>query len=337
MPPVSCLQTKFSIVLNSHSSKGSIPVIVLFAPTATGKTALVRTLFGSGSFFRFKGCVEVISADSQAVYRGLDVGTAKPTVEEQDGIPHHLINVASPFEQFGLGEFMTKADLLCKEIFERGHIPCLVGGTGFYIRSFLLGSPQTPESDPEVRKKIFDMLSKEGALALHKKLMEVDPESARRIHVNDEYRICRALEVYYTSGKTLSSFQMPQKLRDEYDFLTLILEREKEDLYNRINQRVDLMFEQGLEQEVENLKQEGCCAETPGMKAIGYREFFDSSLKTKAQICSRIKLDSRKYAKKQITFMRGIPQAQKVSVTDLKTIKQLIESFLSEHKVLSEL
>lgn len=336
MPPVSCSLTKFSIVLNSRSSKGNIPVIVLFAPTATGKTALVRTLFGSGSFFRFKGCVEVISADSQAVYKGLDVGTAKPTAEEQDGIPHHLIDIVSPFEQFGLGEFMTEADRLCKEIVLRGHIPLVVGGTGFYIRSFLLGSPQTPQSDPSVREKVFELLSKEGAAALHKRLSLVDEKSADRIHVNDEYRICRALEVYYTCGKPLSSFEMPKKLRDGFDFLTLIAERDKEQLYERINARVDQMFADGLEAELARLKQEGCTAETPAMKAIGYREFFDASLHTSAEIRSRIKLDSRKYAKKQITFMRGIPEARKVSADDVETVQNLIEAFFVQHPVLAE-
>ena len=306
-----------------------IPVIVIFAPTATGKTALTVDLFGKDSLFSFKERAEIISCDSQAVYRYFDIGTAKPTAEERSLVPYHLVDFADPEVQFGLGDFMERADCLCSEIWSRNKIPVLCGGTGFYVRNFILGSPKTPESKPEVRIQIKEKLAQLGKESLYAELKILDPASAAKININDEYRICRALEVFYTCGKPLSSFALPKEPRSRYKFLTLILERSKEELYERIDLRVEKMFAQGLPQEIEKLRAMGYTKETPAMKAIGYSEFFIEGLSLE-QIKEKIKNDSHHYAKKQYTFMRGIPDAITVDAEDINTIAELVGNFISK-------
>lgn len=314
--------------LSRCRADGCLPVLVIFAPTACGKTALAEELFGQGSLFRFKGRAEVISADSQAVYKGLDIGTAKPSAVQRSEIPYHLIDVACPQEQFSLGNFMEAADRLCGEIWSRGKIPVVLGGTGFYIRNFLLGAPCTPESRSEIRSQIRQKLACAGAEALFAELEIVDPAYAEKISVHDEYRICRALEVFYSCGKPLSSFLLPSQLRSGYDFCTLVLSRPAQELCRRIDARVEQMFEQGLVQEVARLRRNGVTADCPAMKAIGYSEFFISGLSL-SQIKERIKTDSRRYAKKQRAFMRGIPGAVTVSADDKETIRNVVSSFFS--------
>ena len=307
------------------------PVMVIAAPTASGKTALVRALFGKGSLFRFKDRAEIISADSQAVYKGFDIGTAKPTPEEQKEIPYHLIDVAAPFRQFGLGDFMSMAGEAAAEIWSKKKIPVLVGGTGFYIRSFLMGAPVAPESSPKIRSRLFERLEKEGSEKLYEELTSLDPDYAKKIHVNDAYRICRGLEVFYTSGRPLSSYEIPQSLRKGFSFLTIILERDREELYRRIDDRVEELFKNGLEEEVRHLREEGCNAETPAMKAIGYREFFDSELNGDiGLIKAAIKHNSHRYAKRQITYMQNIPEAITLHADSMEKIRGLAEDFFSK-------
>ncbi len=313
---------KFITRLSLRQNK-LIPVIVVFAPTASGKTSLAVELFGKDSNSSLRGMAEVVSADSQAVYRHFDIGTAKPNAFEQSQIKHHLIDIVSPEIQFGLGDFMPLADSLCSEIYSRKKIPLVIGGTGFYIRNFLLGCPKTPESNPKVRESVKKELSEHGKKALYDRLLELDPVCARKINVNDEYRICRALEVFYSSGKPLSSFALPENLRKEYDFCTIILNRPREELYDRINRRVDEMFENGLADEVEKLRKMGYDENTPAMKAIGYSEFFLPNL-TNDGIRDKIKHDSHRYAKKQYTFMKGIPGAVVVDADDKNEVEKII-------------
>lgn len=305
-----------------------IPVIVFFAPTATGKTALTLDLFGASSFFDFKDKAEIISCDSQAVYKYFDIGTAKPTKKERECVPYHLVDFIEPDVQFGLGEFMQMADSTCAEIWSRKKIPVICGGTGFYARNFILGAPRTPETDENVRSQIRKKLFNLGKDALHAELKIVDPISAEKININDEYRICRALEVFYTSGKPLSSFDLPKNPRRQYNFLTIILERNKEDLYRRIDFRVDKMFEAGLAEEIEFLKNMGYTKETPAMKAIGYSEFFIEGLSIE-QIKEKIKIDSHHYAKKQLTFMRGIPNSISIDADDKITVAKYVSDFIN--------
>ena len=310
------------------ADSAKIPVIVFFAPTATGKTALTLELFGSGSLFDFKNKAEILSCDSQAVYKYFDIGTAKPTPEERAAVPYHLVDFADPAIQFGLGEFMEEADRLCGEIWSRKNVPVLCGGTGFYARNFILGAPTTPESDEKIRVHIKERLAELGKESLYAELKIVDPLSARKININDEYRICRALEVFYTSGKPLSSYALPDVPRSQYEFLTIILNRDKDDLYRRIDLRVEKMFEEGLAEEIEKLKSMGYTKDTPAMKAIGYSEFFIDGLSVD-QVKEKIKNDSHHYAKKQYTFMRGIPGAVTVDADDKDRVARLVGDFIS--------
>ena len=296
-----------------------IPVVVLFAPTASGKTALAIKLFGKSSLSSFKGKAELISADSMQVYKGLDVGTAKPDKIEKNELKHHLIDIFTPEHQFSVADFVSMADSCCSEIFLRGKIPLVAGGTGFYIRNFILGLPETPVSDEKIRSQLKERIKNEGKEALYAELSSVDPESALKINVNDEYRICRVLEVFYSTGKPRSSFKIRTKIRENYDFKVIILETPREKLYRRINLRVEKMFENGLEQEIRTLYKNGFGKTSPGMQAIGYREWFseNGALRSDTEkVLQEIQRDSRKYAKKQYTFMADIPGAVKIDASD---------------------
>lgn len=316
------------------STKNRIPVLVIFAPTASGKTALTRELFSpAGSHFILKA--EVISADSQAVYKGMDIGTAKPEPSFCKEIPHHMIDLVTPDRQFSVSDFVERADILCRDIYQRGKLPLVCGGTGFYIRNFLFGLPSTPKSDEKIRNQLKERIEAEGNQALYEELVRIDPESAAKIHVNDAYRICRALEVFYTTGKKRSESQVSVKLRDIYDFCFIVLEPEREALFKRIRQRVDLMFDAGLRSEVQKLIKEGYTKESPGMKAIGYSEFFDQSLNgDQEKIKEAIKHHSCKYAKKQYTYIRDIPESQVIRYNamemDLQKIADLIGNFAAK-------
>ena len=283
-----------------------IPVLVIFAPTASGKTALTRELFSpQGSHFILNA--EVISADSQAVYKEMDIGTAKPDKSLCIEIPHHLINLLNPDQQYNVSDFVDEADEACQQIYSRGRLPVICGGTGFYIRNFLYGVAPTPISDEKLRNELKERIAREGNDALYEELKKIDSESAEKIHPNDAYRICRALEVYYLTGQKRSSFK-PEgqgQLRSKYDFLFIVLEPQREVLYERIRQRVDMMFDAGLENEVRALIAKGYTKETPGMKAIGYSEWFESN--NIEEIREAIKHHSCKYAKKQYTYIRDIP------------------------------
>ena len=286
--------------------ENKIPVIVIFAPTASGKTALTKELFcEQGSHFIFKA--EIISADSQAVYKGMDIGTAKPDPDFCKLIPHHLINILNPNQQYNVSDFVDDADRLCNEIYARGNIPVVCGGTGFYIRNFLYGVPKTPVSDENLRNKLKERILKEGNQALYEELKQIDPQSASRIHINDAYRICRALEIYYQSGKTRTDFSIKQTLRSKYDFTFIVLEPERALLYERITERVNKMIDLGLENEIQTLIKAGYTKDSPGLKAIGYHEWFE--YEDKEKIRNAIIHNSKKYAKKQYTYIRDIPQS----------------------------
>lgn len=294
---------------SKYIESAKIPAIVLFAPTASGKTALTRELFSpKGSHFILNA--EVVSADSQAVYRHMDIGTAKPTKEFCKEIPHHLIDILEPDQQFNVSDFVDAADEACRKIIKKGKIPVICGGTGFYIRNFLYGVPPTPVSDEKLRNELKQRILIEGNEALYRELQQIDPESALKIHQNDSYRICRALEVYYLCGKTRTSFQIEHKLREMYDFLFIVLEPDRQELYKKITARVENMFETGLENEIKNLLKSGYSKETLGLKAIGYSEWFNHENPFEHHNIEKIKEEiihhSCKYAKKQFTYIRDI-------------------------------
>lgn len=299
----------------------------------------MRELFSpQGSHFILNA--EIISADSQAVYKGMDIGTAKPEPDLQKEIPHHLIDILNPEQQYNVSDFVEQADAACCNIYEKHKLPVICGGTGFYIRSFLYGIAPTPVSDEKVRNQLKERIEKEGNKALYEELKSIDPQSAAKIHPNDAYRICRALEVYYLSGHTRTEFKVEAAWRSQYDILFLVLEPSREVLYERIRKRVDQMFEEGLEEEVRALVKNGCSKDTPGMKAIGYSEFFDDSgtlLTTENinQIKEAIKHHSCKYAKKQYTYIRGIPGSTIIdfdgSEKKIQIISRIIKGFADNY------
>lgn len=310
-----------------------IPVVVLFAPTASGKTALSIRLFGKSSLFCFKGRAELVSADSMQVYKGLDIGTAKPDENERNELRHHLVDILEPDEQFSVADFVSMADVCCREIYARGKIPLVAGGTGFYIRNFIMGLPETPVADEKIRNILKERLKSEGNEALYAELKSVDAESAGKINVNDGYRICRALEVFYSTGKPRSYFKISSEMRKDYDFKVIVLETERSALYERINARVEKMFELGLADEVRALYEKGFGKSAPGMQAIGYREWFsgDGGLRSDFEnVMQEIKHDSRKYAKKQYSYISNIPGAVKIDVSDdgkmISEIKKVLEA-----------
>ena len=284
----------------------------------------------SGSHFFLNGKAEVISADSMAVYKKMDIGTAKPDEALCGEIPHHLINLVDFKTQFSVADFVNQADLAVRQIYERGKYPVVGGGTGFYIRSFLLGLPETPESDENVRNELKKRMAREGREALYGELSRVDPVSAEKIHMNDEFRIIRALEVFYTTGKPRSSFVLNTEFRKDFDFCPIILEPPRELLYRRIAERVEIMFSQGLEAEVRSLIEEGARPEDPGMQAIGYREFFMSD--DTDEIKRMIIHNSCKYAKKQYTYIKDLKGCKVVPYSgcpeDLEKVKSLISDFI---------
>ena len=249
-----------------------IPVLVLFGPTASGKTNVLMRLFGCVDS---KFCkAEIISADSMQVYRGMDIGTAKPSAEEISKLPHHLIDICDPGEQFTAGDFVRLADEAATGISRRGALTVVCGGTGFYLKNFITGLPEAPPSDTAIRETLKLELKERGAAALMEELVCCDPVSAEKIHINDEYRLLRALEVLRLSGRPLSSYGVSSPPRPQYRFLVIGLSRPREELYTRIQKRCAAMFAQGLPDEVRRLHGAGYTPRDPGLRAIGYREFF---------------------------------------------------------------
>ena len=305
-------------------------IILLFGPTAVGKTELISNLL--------KEKYEIINADSMQVYRTLDVGTAKPGSELLDKIRHHLIDICSPKEQFHTGDFVRLADKLTVEITARDNIPVICGGTAFYFKNFLFGLPEIPKIDKEIRKELQIELKKTGLEALYSELKRVDSVRSEKVHPNDEYRILRALEINRGSGKLQSGFKPGETLRPGINPLILGLRRDRTELYNRIDQRVDEMFEVGangrsplLVDEIKECFKTGLEETDPGMKGIGYREFFLMNRTgefTLSDIRDLIKMNSRRYAKRQMTFFKALPDVKWFNPEEVDLIRDEIAGFL---------
>lgn len=302
--------------LNSLSVTNKPTVVFLFGPTAVGKTECLADLISRN--------IEIISADSMQVYRGMDIGTAKPDAAFRKLVPHHLIDIRNPDEQFHAGDFVAEAERLIPEITARGHLPVISGGTAFYFLNFLYGLPEAPPTNREAAETIRTEILDGGRERLYEELRRCDPVSAARIPIGDTYRLTRALEVYRSSGRPLSSFLTGQSPRTDFDIRIIELTRPRDELYTRINERVGVMFREGLPDEWRRLRDLGYTAEMPGMKAIGYSEFFlsDNLDEVKAQI----QLHSRHYAKRQITFFQKIPGRRLISLQDREAVCRAIFS-----------
>ena len=266
------------------------------------------------------------------VYRHMQIGTAKPSLHERARIPHHLVDVAEPSDQFNAGRFVTEAERLIPEINRRGKIPVVAGGTAFYVTNLLYGLPEAPPVDEAVRERLRMMERDEGRAALYRALSESDPEAASRIQPNDCYRVMRALEVFQATGRSLFSYRWPRALRMDMQFLILGLERPRLELYKRIEMRVDQMFEDGLLAEVISLMDRGFGPSDPGMRGIGYREILEMrrGCETIAEVRRRIAQATRRYAKRQLTFFRAVPDVCWLSPDDRDAIRARLESFAAD-------
>lgn len=278
-------------------------VIVLAGPTATGKSALAMQLAD-----QMNG--EIITADSMQVYKGMDIGTAKATLKEQARIPHHLIDIREMSEVFNVVDFYYEARHACMQVIARGGVPIIVGGSGFYLRSLIYGPPAGPPSVPEVRKKIEDEFDLLGPEEMFKRLEQLDLEYAHTITKNDKQKIVRAMEIIQLTGKKVSRLSWKARKKPQnYDFRCWFLHRPKDVLYNRIEKRCERMIEEGLIDEVANLKALGLEENSSACQAIGYRqtlEYLDSAKTEKdyENFVDSFKQASRHYAKRQLTWFR---------------------------------
>jgi len=296
-------------------------LIVIIGPTAVGKTKLSIDLAKRLD-------TQIISGDSMLVYRGLDIGTAKPDIVERSGIVHHLIDILEPQQEFNVVDFQQYAGKLINQINDEGRIPILAGGTGLYVRALLEGYQfnQAP-SDEMLREKFAGLAKQHGNQYLHDLLERVQPETAARLHPNDQRRIIRALEVHYLSGEAVSQDKI---VANEllYNAIVIGLTMDRAALYERINRRVDIMLEQGLLDEVTRLLQQGISPECQAMKGIGYKEIAEHLLAGKelAITINQLKQATRNFAKRQLTFFRRMPYITWYNVDEYENYNILLES-----------
>ena len=280
-------------------------IVCVVGPTACGKTTLGVLLAK-----RFNG--EVVSADSMQIYKGMTVGTAAPTAEEMDGVPHHMVAVADPAEQWSAARYAQAATPIIDDILARGKLSILVGGTGLWLDAVVKGHGFAGgHAGGEVRHKLQQRLEREGIEPLLAELRQVDPASAERLHPADEKRILRALEVYLETGKTITAHnEETKKLPPRYDAVWIGLQFEdRADMKALIDRRVDKMVEEGLLEEVRRLLESGLPRASTALQAIGYKEFLGvaDGTATEAEAIEEVKLRSRQYAKRQLTWLRKNP------------------------------
>ncbi|MCM1100527.1 MAG: tRNA (adenosine(37)-N6)-dimethylallyltransferase MiaA [Acetatifactor muris] len=285
----------------THSGDGRPPLVILTGPTAAGKTALSIALAKAVNG-------EILSADSMQVYRGMDIGSAKITQEQMQGVPHHLIDILDPWEDFNVVSFQKYCKEAMAGIYARGRLPILVGGTGFYIQAVLRDINYTEEGeDSAFRRELEEKAAREGPETLHRMLAAVDMPSAEAIPPGNVKRVIRALEFYHLNGRRISEHNEEERMRENaYNACYFVLDDDRDKLYERIDRRVDLMMEQGLLEEVERLRAMGCRRGQTAMQGLGYKELLDylegdCSLE---EAVERIRQKTRHFAKRQLTWFR---------------------------------
>ena len=299
-------------------------VVVITGPTASGKSSLAiqLALYLNG---------EIVNADSMQVYRGMDVGTAKPRVNERRSIPHYLIDVVDPDEDFNAAIYRSLAIPRLKNIISREKVPFVVGGTGLYIKTLLGGLLSCPPSDPKLREKLRRECEKNGSISLHEELKKLDPESAHKIHPHDKIRIIRALEIIYLTRERRSLLIQKHGFRDRpFKALKICLQMHRKQLYHRINERCLKMIEYGLLKETEDLLDKKYSPDLKPMKALGYRHMvrfikgnwgFDEAI-------HQLQTDTRKYAKRQLTWFKADPEMLWIAPEERDIIIKKIEEFI---------
>ncbi len=301
-------------------------IIVICGPTGVGKTAVGVELAG-----HFNG--QIIGADSMQVYRHMDIGTAKPTAEEQARVAHHMIDIIGPDEPFDAARYAELAGTKIFELDRQEVTPFVVGGTGLYIKALLHGLFEAEVFDADVRRRLKQEADAQGIESLHERLRRLDPESAERLHPNDRYRILRALEVVETTGKPISRYHREHGFSEQpFEALKIALSMDRKALYARINQRVDAMIAAGFLEEVKSLLAQGYSGNLKSMQSIGYRHMLDFIQgRSSREACVRtLKRDHRRYAKRQLTWFKADPQIIWKEPGQVEEIKMLVEKFLDE-------
>jgi tRNA dimethylallyltransferase len=297
---------------------------ILAGPTAVGKSAValeLAELLGA----------EIVALDSMTVYRGMDIGTAKPSPEDQARVPHHMLDLIDPHEEYSLAQYLTTAESVCEGIVGRGHIPLFVGGTGLYLRGLLRGLFEGPAADWNVRRRLEDLETTGGPGTLHRELQKIDPDSAARLHANDLRRIIRALEVHELTGIPLFLQQQQAALPlDQRPRHVYWLEPQREWLYERINQRVVAMFNSGLVEEVRSLQQLPDGLGRTSRQALGYKEVLDhlEGRCTLEEAVEILQTRTRQFAKRQHTWFRNLPECHAVPITGDESSRTLARRLL---------
>jgi tRNA dimethylallyltransferase len=299
-------------------------IVVICGPTGSGKTAVAIDLAR-----RFGG--EIVGADSMQIYRYMDIGTAKPTPAEQAAAPHHMIDIVDPDEDFDAAAYAKMATEVIYGIIDRGGLPMVVGGTGFYIKALTHGLFEQGPLDPDVRRRLKQKANSSGSAGLYRRLQQVDRASADRIHPNDTYRIIRALEVFAVTAESLTVYQQRHGFREKvFEPLEIGLSWPREVLYDRINRRVDLMISAGFMEEVRQLLARGYHRDLKSMQSLGYRHLaavIDGEADL-AEMVEKLKRDHRRYAKRQLTWFRAQAAAHWFSPGEIEPVDGLIMDFI---------
>ena len=298
-------------------------IITIAGPTASGKTALSIQLAKE-----MDG--EIVSCDSMQVYKDMDIGTAKPTREEQAGIPHHMLSVAEPWEDFSVSRYCAMADPIVEDILRRGKSPIIVGGTGLYMDALIRGNAFAPCPSTGRREELEALAASQGIEAVIERLRAVDPGSAARLHPSDQKRIIRAMEVYLETGMTITEHnRKTQEIPPKYHPIRFTLtDRQRQTLYDRIDRRVDAMVEAGLIEEIQGLLARGIPEKCTAMQAIGYKEFVAAlhGACSLEEAAGQVKQSSRRYAKRQLTWFRRNPENIWLIREDGQTSMEILDS-----------
>ncbi|WP_457552011.1 tRNA (adenosine(37)-N6)-dimethylallyltransferase MiaA [Desulfobacula sp.] len=300
-------------------------IIVICGPTGIGKTSFAISLAK-----QFNG--EIIGADSMQIYKHMNIGTAKPDTEELKQVRHHLVDCVDPKNAFDAGQYVKTADKIIEDVSARGKLPIIAGGTGLYIRALLYGLFRSFPINKNTLSQLTCELEEKGSVLLYQKLKKYDPGAAKKIHPNDAFRVIRALEVYQTTGQKISARQKNHNFDTlRYNYLKIGLTMERKKLYDRINQRVDIMLDQGLLNEVTTLVQKGYSFELKPMQSIGYKHmamFINNEVDWKEAV-RLFKRDTRRYAKRQFTWFHKDKDMNWLKPTQLDLAQKLIKEFLT--------
>ena len=305
-------------------TKKRIKIVVIYGPTGIGKTStainIAQDLGG-----------EIINADSMQIYKEMTIGTAKPDETELAAVPHHLVDIVSPHESFDAALFAEAAGKKIEELSKRDILPIIVGGTAFYIKALLYGLFRENPANQKTLEKLALEYDEKGPDEMHNKLKSVDPVSASKIHKNDSFRIVRALEVFESTGKPISSFQKEHSFQDQkYETLKIALTMDREKLYERINKRVDIMIGDGLLEEVKGLLYKGYTKDLKSMRSIGYKHMIEflEEINDWEETVRLLKRDTRRYAKRQFTWLRKEQEVNWAEPSEYIKIKSIIEEFI---------